>query len=530
MIKTVLKSLAFIFFVSANSFAQDFDFQNIPAQVDFSKKLQEWDGFGVNYVETSQTFDYAKWPQDYGGFRFLNQQSKAEIIDLIFGDDGLRPEIVKMFLDPLHQTERNGKFDHETTTGSMRYLVKKGLEKTRSRGDDLSIVTTMYSPPGFMTLQGKIRGRDLNPEYKEDMAEYLVDWVKFLKEKEKLPVKYISLHNEGESWLRWPRHGGYESMDVTGHDYNMFWSPELTAEMIARTRVALDKKGLHDVGVTNGEPTNWYRFGAWGFAAAIADNPEALNALGLITSHGFYHGEIESRRWYAPHSNRGTSLLQDKKPGLKAWSTSSSWDVKNEELIIDNKKVRTYLTDAHFIFEIYSNIYEAKVNAVIPWAFIQNSTEWIRPDPNPGCAIRVYNDGTWEIRKGYYYYKQVSTAGRSGMHVVQTSALDSELSIIAFSGQDTKHPDAFVLLNTGKGEKDVAIDIKDARHKTFKAYRTTGNDTNKYGETATYDVNVGDNYSNAGTFELRDGKIYYKAPANSVTTFLGIINPIIICR
>ncbi len=507
---------------SWNLQAQYKKFDAVPAVINFSKKLQVWDGFGVNYVETSQTFDYAKWPQDYGGFRFLNQQSKDEIIDLIFGANGLKPNLVKMFLDPLHQTEKNGKFDHETTTGSMRYQVKMGLEKTKSRGDDLSIITTMYCPPGFMTLQGKIRGRDLNPEYKDDMVDYMVNWVKFLKEKEKLPVKYLSLHNEGESWLRWPRDGGYESMDITGHDYNMFWSPGFTAEMIARTRVALDKEGLHNVGVSNGETTNWYRFGAWGYADAIADSPAALNALGLISSHGFYVGNIEARRWYGPHSNRGISLLQHKRPELKSWNTSTAWDVKNEDLIIDNKKVRRFITNSHFIFEIYSSIYESNVNGIIPWAFIQNATQWIRPDPNPGCAIRVYNDGTWEIRKGYYYFKQVTTAGRSGMHVVQTSALDSELSLIAFSGQDTKHPDAFVLLNTGKGDKEVAIELKDARHKIFQAFRTTGNDINEYGETASYDVNVGDNYRDVGAFKLRDGEIYYKAPANSVTTFLGL--------
>jgi hypothetical protein len=502
--------------------AQNLDFTKIPAKVDFNKKLQIWDGFGVNYVETSQTFDYQKWPQDYGSFSFLSQKSKNEIIDLIFGDDGLQPQIIKMFLDPLHQHERNGIFDHETTTGSMRYLVRRGLDKTRSRGDDLSIITTMYGPPGFMTLQRKIRGRDLNPEYKDDMVNYMVDWVKFLKEKEKFPVKYLSLHNEGESWLRWPLHGGYESMDITGHDYNMFWSPEFTAELIAHTRTALDKAGLHDVGVTNGEPTNWYRFAAWGFADAIADNPAALNALGLITSHGFYVGNIEARRWYGPHSNRGISLLQQLRPELKSWNTSTAWDVKNEDIIIDNKKVRQFTTNAHFIFEIYSSIYESNVNGLIPWAFIQNATEWIRPDPNPGCAIRVYDDGTWEIRKGYYYYKQVTQAGRSGMHVVQTSALDSELAVIAFSGEGTKHPDAFVLLNTGRGDLEVAIDLKGARNKSFQAYRTTGSDINEYGDTASYNVNVGDNYSNIGQFELLDGKIIYIAPANSVTTFLGL--------
>jgi O-glycosyl hydrolase len=89
----------------------------------------------------------------------------------------------------------------------MREFVRKGLVKTRDRGADLSIITTLYGPPAYMTLQKKIRGRDIDPVYKEDLANYLVSWVKFLRETEKFPVNYVSLHNEGEDWERWPLDG-----------------------------------------------------------------------------------------------------------------------------------------------------------------------------------------------------------------------------------------------------------------------------------------------------------------------------------
>lgn len=86
--------------------AKEPDFTRIPTMVDFSGKLHLWDGFGVNYVETSQTFDYEKWSQDYGSFSILSEDSKKEIIDLIFGENGLQPDLVKMFLDPLHQDKQ----------------------------------------------------------------------------------------------------------------------------------------------------------------------------------------------------------------------------------------------------------------------------------------------------------------------------------------------------------------------------------------------------------------------------------------
>ena len=128
-------------------------------------------------------------------------------IDLVFGDEGLRVGLVKMFLDPFHQKESGGAFDHETTTSNMRMFFRLGLAKTRARGDDLIIITTLYGPPAFMTLQNILRGRDLDPARKTDLADYLISWAKFLQEKEKFPIKYISLHNEGEDWERWPWDG-----------------------------------------------------------------------------------------------------------------------------------------------------------------------------------------------------------------------------------------------------------------------------------------------------------------------------------
>jgi hypothetical protein len=501
--------------------AQELDFTRIPAIVDFADKKQLWDGFGVNYVETSQTFYYDKWPQDYGGFSFINKDAQKEIIELIFGDNGLRPEIVKMFLDPLHQKERGGKFDHEKTTANMRHFVKTGHELSKKRNQDFSIITTLYCPPGFMTRQKFIRGRDMDPEYHDDLSKYLLSWVRFLREKEGLPVDYVSLHNEGESWLRWPLDGTAEDIDASGHDYNMFWSPELVNDILIRTRRLFDKEGFKNVKLTNGEPTNWFRFAAWDYDTKLAQNKQALRSLGLITSHGFYVGNIEARRWYGPHSNRANYTLREAKPGLHSWTTSSAWCIKNDRMVVDNEIVRRYIVNSHFLFEIFSNIYEAQVNAYIPWAALQNASQWIRPDPNPGTAIRVFDDGTWEIRKGYYYYKQVTSAGRKGMRVVHTSSMDSQINIIGFSGEKTKHPDAFVLINTGTHDMTVKFDIRNARQKQFQAFRTTGDDVYQYTETAQF-VSEGDDYTDLGTFKLEGNTLIYNAPANSVTSFIGI--------
>jgi len=73
------------------------------ATVDFGKKLRAWDGFGVNYVEPRHTRDFKVFAQDYGGFKYLNDAQREQVINLVFGPDGLKPAIVKAFCDPFHE-------------------------------------------------------------------------------------------------------------------------------------------------------------------------------------------------------------------------------------------------------------------------------------------------------------------------------------------------------------------------------------------------------------------------------------------
>ena len=483
--------IAIVSLVGFQLVAQDNNFTAIRVDIDFSSKLREWDGFGFNYVETAQTMDYSTDPQEYGGFSLLDESEKAEIIDLVFGEEGLKVGLVKMFLDPWHQEKSGGKFDHETSTANMREFVKAGIKKTSERGGDLSIISTLYGPPAFITQQNFLRGRDLDPKMKGALCNYYLDWAKYL-DANGYPIKYISLHNEGEDYSRWPSDGQSGNLGH-GHDYNMYWSTDLINEMIISLRKELDKSGLDKVQVTNGENTNWYRFANWGYAYGLYDNEKALQDLGLITSHGFYHGVLGSR-WYGDHESRGIDLLREKRPDLKAWVTSTSWG-----------KMDTY-----FITEMQGNIYTSKVNGIIPWAGIQRPIKWVGGDPNPGAAIYVHEDGHYEILQGYYFYKQVSRAGQPGMAVVRATARETVTPVIAFGRDDTNHPDAFILINNSdQWEKNMQINLKGTEAKKFRAFRTT----------------MGENglrYQEIGTFEVTDGYFREKLPVSSVTTFFAV--------
>jgi O-glycosyl hydrolase len=339
----------------------------VSVKVDFSRTLQDWDGFGVNYVELAQSTDPVRDPQEYGGFSRLKEGQREEIIDLIFGADGLRPNIIKMFFDPFHQEAPGAEFDHESTTAWMRYFVHKGIAKTKERGGpEIEIITTMYGPPAWATKQKFLRGRDLDPSQYENLAKYMIDWVRYLVKEEKLPVKYLSLHNEGDSPNRWPADGSHGNIGK-GHDYNAFWRPWQVAHFLDFMPPMLRAAGL-DVGVTPGECTTWRHFYNHWYHWAIHDNENAMKNIALITSHGFGTGDaIQSR---------ASDLLRLKRPELHAWTTSMTWGGKRG------------MKDYEFANYIRRNIYEAKVNAVIPWAALQTLT-WVGGDPNPGTMFFI---------------------------------------------------------------------------------------------------------------------------------------------
>jgi O-glycosyl hydrolase len=488
--------------------------KDLPAQgrVDFTKVIRPWDGFGFNYVETAQTFDYQKWPQDYGGFSKLEEKDKQEIIELVFGNDGLKVSLVKMFLDPLHQRMPGGNYDHKTTTENMRYFVKNGLRTTEQRGDELSVITTLYSPPAYITKQKILRGRDLDPVHLDDLCDYYADWASFLKE-EGLPIKYISLHNEGEDWYRWPKDGGHGHIVEDGHDYNFFWPIGQTTQVINRLRENLDRRGLQDIGITNGEYTNWYRFNAWGYGNELANDKQAMDNLALITSHGFYVGDMAAGHWYGPHSSSGNDKLREEKPELHSWTTSTAWNA------FTRTEPKVFYTDWDFAKQLQSNIYEAKLNGIIPWAGIQNESEWNKPDPNPGCAIRVFDDGTWQINKAYYYYKQISRAGQPGTNVVDAYIMSSELSLIAFGKEKQGTGSSLVVINSSNEPRHMSLEMVGLNSNKFEAYRTSGREIIIIKDTKSPTPPEGENYVAVEDFKVDGEKLIYTAPPGSVTTF-----------
>lgn len=468
----------------------------------FDRPLREWDGFGVNYVEACQTRNYDLFSQDYSGFSFATEETRQRILDLIFNEDGWKPALTKLFLDPFHEgiTESGNdnddpltlmmdNYDHESTTRWMRYFNREGQKRMSCWNGHLKGIVTLYSPAPWQTKQKYVLGRDIDPDKKYEVAEYMVSWAKYLREKEDLDIRYISFHNEGDAYYRWPADGSNPGEDH--RDYNSYWPPEQVVDFLKITKEVLNANNL-DIGLTPGETQNWYRFDQWGYATAIAADHDALQNLDLVTSHSFAFLDEPTSVYYGDYRSTGQDLLTQKKKDLKAWVTSRPWTA-----------------DYQFIENIRRDIYECKVNGLIPWAPVAGASQWLESDGSyrdgsMPCAFNIFEDGSFEIMKGYYFYKQITRAGQPGMAVAQVVNLDPSLGIIAFASNGTANVNAFVVINKSGETKNVQISIEGAQKDSFDTYRTSENENYKY----------------TGLFELDENQVLkYECPPFSVTTF-----------
>ncbi len=74
---TVLLLLVLALF-SVFASAQTDDFTTIRCEVHFDRTLRPWEGFGFNYVEETQFRKIETNRQDYGGFSYLDEESRQD--------------------------------------------------------------------------------------------------------------------------------------------------------------------------------------------------------------------------------------------------------------------------------------------------------------------------------------------------------------------------------------------------------------------------------------------------------------------
>ena len=123
-------------------------FEAVPDEIihiRFDRPLGEWQGFGVNYVESAQTRDYSLYQQDYSVVSFASEESRQQVMEMIFGKDGLRPGLTKLFPDPFHEGLSKDENDNKDPM-RIRYFNREGLKMMNQWGGSFTSIATLYGP------------------------------------------------------------------------------------------------------------------------------------------------------------------------------------------------------------------------------------------------------------------------------------------------------------------------------------------------------------------------------------------------
>ena len=184
-----------------------------------------------------------------------------------------------------------------------------------------------------------------------------------------------------------------------------------------------------------------------------------------------------------------------------------AWTLGQHRLFYNRDRLPGWLSVTNFVVDIIRQIYETKVNALIPWAAVQTS-KWVGGDPNPGTAFRVNEDcGCYSVLPGYYFLKQISRAGQPGTAVARVRSSEPSLHVAAFARNGTEHPDAMVVVNTTRSDRPLTMDVRGTTATRFAAFRT---------------MTAGaDRYASLGVLEVKDGRLALTAAEGSATTLIA---------
>lgn len=198
-------------------------------------------------------------------------------------------------------------------------------------------------------------------------------------------------HQTTTRWLRYFAKRGLEETRKRGCDppayygaeHNLWWPDHQVVDFLRYAREVLDRQGLKEVGLTNGETNSWGAFFSYKvkdgtvfeFARRLREDPVAVKNLALITSHGF-------RQSYDP---RGIDLIRQVRPELHVWTTSYTWADMSLDVLEDTRQL----------------IYTVKCNGLIPWATVHNDYE--SDKLSPPATVRVSSNPNYEPFQAFVY-------------------------------------------------------------------------------------------------------------------------------
>ena len=265
--------------------------QRVGVQIDTETRYQVIEGFGASA---------AWWPTWVHAYPEEDQQ---RLMRLLYSDEGAGLDVYRYNIpagaaDTVDAPERRTP-DIETSPGVYDFEADANGLKFLRAARELGVqhfVLFANSPPARMTRNGKTSGgpdggSNLDPEYTEEFARYLVDVSEYLQAEFDLP--YVTLSPINEPQWRW----GQKGRSQEGCHY----TPEETARTLRAVVDEVQRRGL-DIRVEGPESGAWS--GSQEYAQAVYRDPVLREHLDTFALHSYW-SNVEKKQqvtdWFREH-------------------------------------------------------------------------------------------------------------------------------------------------------------------------------------------------------------------------------------
>lgn len=445
------------------------------ASIDWSKKNQIIEGFGSFAGRAEPLF---------------TDHHRDEILDALFGNDGLRLSIIRGEVFNSYSTQDNV-YDFKTNldidikpndpdypqsgSNDMKKLSQLWiLKKTYQRYNINKIIASTWSPPLYMkTIKGQATGKWVNrldSDYDEKYAQFLAEFIVAFSEVG-IPIYAISPMNEPE----------FATPDWDG----AVWFPTDAARFYKTLRHEFNARNL-DTKLILGETANW----------KVADL--YLSSTLAILGDDSYIDILASHGYSLPNIIKGTvSYNQSQIKWLLTQSKKSRWITEASDTNSFDPSMKTGMKLA---ISIHNFLSVQKVNAFIYWlGVVGNSNEsLINSDGNSYKPSKIY-----DVMGNYSRYIMPGDINIS----TSKTKIGDDIYLSAYRSFDDKKM-TIVIINDSNQEKDIKLQLENFITPKFYPYITN--------------IELGNRWEEAPeVFTNMQNQLEIKLNASSVTTFVS---------
>ena len=450
--------------------------QNVPAEIniDTNQIDQTIEGWGSSLCW---------WAAQVGTWKEAKVDS---IVDLITSPEKLNMNIFRYNIgggdDPAHlgghMVKGKGKRAEmegfkSSVSAPYNWSADKGqrilMLKIKAKRPDAVFEAFSNSPPYWMTFSGCAAGNvdplqdNLKPEFYGAFCDYLIDVCKHYKEQYGIEFKTLEPFNESTSNY-WYNLGSQEGCHFT---------PKTQMKIIRILAPKLKASGLKTV-ISASDETN---------IASCIKVLKAYQSAGDILEKV---GQLNTHTYSGTNSERTGAYQLTKSIGKPFWQSETGPSGKSKTSFGSNLGLAQKLFD---------DMRYMKPQAWLDWQLMEERNDvW--------CLMRCnFNTQEYKIVKNFYVRMQITRFFKQGYSIVET-------------GND----EVLAAINPEKTELVVAVVNKSEEQKPFNLKLNAGGKQGN--EVVIYRTDMAENCERIPSSKVKNQAISYKAPGQSLTTFV----------